>query len=69
MITLLNNFRWIFCKNLVYCHIQKQEKRFGRFFLLRFQGVAYPERFSLGCLLFIVFDFVCRKNDDFLFGE
>ncbi len=31
MITLLNNFRWIFCKNLVYCHIQKQEKHFSRF--------------------------------------
>lgn len=69
MITLLNNFRWIFYKNLVYCPIQMQEKHFGRFSLLRFQGVVYPERFSFGGLLFIVFDFVCRKNDDFLFGE
>lgn len=32
MITLLGNDGWIFYKNLVYCHIQKQEKHFGRFF-------------------------------------
>jgi hypothetical protein len=33
MITLLNNLSWILSKNLVYGHIQKQEKALGRFFL------------------------------------